>query len=388
LYQHFRNTGHTVNNLFIQIVEQVIYNTTDSIAIKIQKRFSRELHWIKLLQTPYPLGLNDNIYQLGNISRIKIDIFDLYYCNKRNTRSRGIKRNGNIKRSLRKSISVNDCHNILINSGRHCLLSCLTHLSISTLKSLDEEADIIYLQTNPLYTTANIIQSYTTHKLRPHIDREENHKRHFFKLRFLNKGMDFINLSSIFNDKNIKKSIPSYFNNSESPIISYHYNKPVRSFIFNYNQLVSEITLDSYVPTSCNCVNSKFCYEPAGHIVTGNFNILENKNLIDIFSKGPKFRLPLPIDFVVCLEELNTSLDRYIVHWCKRENAQLSSLNKWKKYIFDKISQRIEFYQSNSQLLPPEPNYTLFDLKEDLIEMQKDFVFVPADKAANNIIIV
>ena len=45
LYQHFQNTGHTVNNLFIQIVEQVIYNTTDSIAIKIQKRFSRELHW-------------------------------------------------------------------------------------------------------------------------------------------------------------------------------------------------------------------------------------------------------------------------------------------------------------------------------------------------------
>lgn len=95
MYQHFRNTGHTVNNLFIQIVEQVIYNTTDSIAIKIQKKFSRELHWIKLLQTPYPLGLNDNIYKLGNISRIKIDIFDLYYCNKRNTRSRGIKRNGN-----------------------------------------------------------------------------------------------------------------------------------------------------------------------------------------------------------------------------------------------------------------------------------------------------
>ena len=70
--------------------------------------------------------------------------------------------------SLRKSISVNDCHKILINSGRHCLLSWLTHLSISTLKSLDEEADIIYIQTNPLYTTANIIQSYTTHKLKAH----------------------------------------------------------------------------------------------------------------------------------------------------------------------------------------------------------------------------
>ena len=29
-----------------------------------------KLKWIKLLQTPFPLGLNDNIYHEGNISKM------------------------------------------------------------------------------------------------------------------------------------------------------------------------------------------------------------------------------------------------------------------------------------------------------------------------------
>ena len=33
-------------------------------------RHELELKWIKLLQTPHPLGLNDNIYHEINISRL------------------------------------------------------------------------------------------------------------------------------------------------------------------------------------------------------------------------------------------------------------------------------------------------------------------------------
>ena len=33
-------------------------------------RHELELKWIKLIQTPHPLGFNDNIYHEGNISRL------------------------------------------------------------------------------------------------------------------------------------------------------------------------------------------------------------------------------------------------------------------------------------------------------------------------------
>ena len=43
---------------------------------KIIKRHETELKWIKLLQTPFPLGFNDNIYHEGNIS--KMPDFDVF----------------------------------------------------------------------------------------------------------------------------------------------------------------------------------------------------------------------------------------------------------------------------------------------------------------------
>ena len=45
-------------------------------------------------------------------------------------------------------------------------------------------------------------------------------------------------------------SIPSYFNNSETPNICCEYNKPIRSTIFNFNKIVNDIDIDSYVPDS------------------------------------------------------------------------------------------------------------------------------------------
>ena len=60
---------------------------------------------------------------------------------------------------------------------------------------------------------------YAQHALRPYIDSEINHIRHFTKIQFVNKGIEFINLPSIFKDKSVISSIPTYFENKESPIV-------------------------------------------------------------------------------------------------------------------------------------------------------------------------
>ena len=77
-----------------------------------------------------------------------------------------------------------------------------------------------------------------------------NHKRHFIKIPFINKGIEFIDLHSIFKDNSVISSIPNYFNNSETPIICYKYNKPIRSTIFNFNKIVNDLDIDSNTPAS------------------------------------------------------------------------------------------------------------------------------------------
>ena len=123
-------------------------------------------------------------------------------------------------------------------------------LSISSLCNLDIEANKFYDRAHRLYDAAILTRCYTQHALRPYIDSEINHIRHFIKIQFVNKGIEFINLLSVFKDKSVISSIPTYFKNKESPIICYKYNKPIRSTVFNCNKLVRELDIENFIPDS------------------------------------------------------------------------------------------------------------------------------------------
>ena len=62
--------------------------------------------------------------------------------------------------------------------------------------------------------------------------------------------MEFIDLHSIFKDNLVISSFPNYFDNSETPIICYKYNNPIRFTIFNFNKIVTDIDIDSNTPDS------------------------------------------------------------------------------------------------------------------------------------------
>ena len=152
--------------------------------------------------------------------------------------------------------------------------SRLVTLSISSLRNFDIEANKFYDRAHQLYDAAFLTRCYTQHALRPYIDSKINHIRHFIKIKFVNKGIEFINLPSIFKDKSVISSIHTYFENKKSPIICYKYNKPIRSTVFNYKKLVTELDIENSIPDSCDCKDSKYCYQPAGHIVTGDLTII------------------------------------------------------------------------------------------------------------------
>ena len=99
---------------------------------QIIKGHETELKWIQLLQTPFPLGFNDNIYHEGNISKMPdFDVFSLLECRKRKTGSR---KNGNYKRINRANKQANTTlkylSKVLKDHGRHSMLSFLSSLPI------------------------------------------------------------------------------------------------------------------------------------------------------------------------------------------------------------------------------------------------------------------
>ena len=52
------------------------------------------------------------------------------------------------------------------------------------------------------------------------------------------------------------------------------------------------------------------------------------------------------------------------------------------------MDQRIKFYSQNTNLLPPKPKSTFRHLKQGIQDFHRKYVLVPADKAANNVVVV
>ena len=113
---------------------------------------------------------------------------------------------------------------------------------------LDIDANKFYDRAHRLYDAALLTQCYTQHAFRSYIDSKTNHIRHFIKIHLVYKGIEFTNLPSLFKDKSVISSIPTYFEDKESPIICYKYNKPIRSIVFNYNKLVTEFDIEKFYP--------------------------------------------------------------------------------------------------------------------------------------------
>ena len=66
----------------------------------------------------------------------------------------------------------------------------------------------------------------------------------------------------------------------------------IRPTIFNFNKIVSDINIDPNTPDSCDCQNSNYLCPPAGHVITGDLNVIPDARVRKIISKGPKNRFP------------------------------------------------------------------------------------------------
>ena len=70
------------------------------------------------------------------------------------------------------------------------------------------------------------------------------------------------------------------------------------------------------------------------------------------------------------------------------KNVDPDALKEWKINIFKIIDTYISFYSCNTRLLPPKPKSSFRHQKRGIQNFYMNYVLVPADKAANNVVVV
>ena len=73
---------------------------------------------------------------------------------------------------------------------------------------------------------------------------------------------------------------------------------------------------------------------------------------------------------------------------CKREYVEPNVLKESKVSVFKISDQRIKFFSQKINHLPLKPKSTFRHLEQGVQDFHRKYVLVPADKAANNVVVV
>ena len=84
--------------------------------------------------------------------------------------------------------------------------------------------------------------------------RHENHREHFLKLEYTNKGFDFINIADIVNDYTVKEIIPAYCDDTELHSICHICKMPTRKYVFNYSDLCKNVKIEGNIEIAVICL--------------------------------------------------------------------------------------------------------------------------------------
>ena len=172
------------------------------------------------------------------------------------------------------------------------------------------------------------------------------------------------------------------FRDKEPPTVSYVYTSTVARKLFNFAPAPSNLNVSEYLPNpeTCQCKESKFCYEPHGHVITGDLRVIGNVKLRELVAKGPKYKKQQKQCFWNPLISMQKSL-------FKREQVGLKYLSEWKDQLKELVADRISdlkgHFKSPKCKVLDQP-----DVKDTLHKLHANHVLVLADKAANNVIIV
>ena len=100
----------------------------------------------------------------------------------------------------------------------------------------------------------------------------------------------------------------------------------IKSVAGLYDQCLSEQS-----SSVCNCAASPFNYEPAGHVITGDLDIIWNVELKAALSKGPKYREPKTFTWRKNFKIIMDSVEDHARRWAKLEEADETTLSEWIK---------------------------------------------------------
>ena len=389
MFEHFCGVnGHGIRNMVIKPIEIC---TKDNIN-------KREKHWIGELNTVFPYGLNmdasfkgiKNAYDHTINMKSGVTIYSIFNVIK-NTRScKGGDNNsvGNdsnfnfnpeiwIKETIEEAAKTNNMIHFLRTEIYKLKKDNLKLLFLDNAKKIHLGEVYINLQHPYIHY---VIRDLCLHKLQKIIKKPHTA---FIVINHINKLVDLLNIPRMLNQLEVKSLFPVKSNYYSGPSVSFTYTKTIKSSIVNYVDAVSDPNFTDFV---CNCHNypDKYIDSHHGHIYTGDIDLVKQDDLRFLLSKGLGYHEQQPPNKDKAFKAIISGVDAYIDSVSRKTGTSIQCFTAWKSVLIKKVKSKLnksKTYRYNNILNKAA-------VKEELAKLQRDFVFIPVDKAANNVSII
>lgn len=381
LVSHFTKE-HSPKDMLIKPIEQ-IFNNDDKL------RRKREACNIKDFGTLFPYGGNERLEDPYLDAQEHFDngncIFSLFNHPKSTRGKRGSKSNNYVQPSVKQQSNSLDpkqfIRNIVDLKKNGDNYRRLLFLEINKLR----KDDVIVLQKYnqsecSKFSIHNVVTDLCRHYISKIAGNKKEKSSNFIVFTYTNRYLEEINLNQICNYKEITSLYPAECKSEFSA--SYKYSKTIRSSILNYN---TTLLKDLNCPTTCECSRSEFVDPQLGHIVTGDLSIIQNRALRNLVSKGVNFRECHRHMTDHVIKSVEMDLDAHIKKSSVRKSLPESTFGLWKAAILDSVTKKIGNLKIRRSHKPKLKNSVI---KSYLDELHNKYVFVPTDKASNNVSII
>ena len=309
------------HNFIYQVLEKLPGNGYDIYGIPDTEmrtlRLSKEDIWMKKLRTVYPYGLNEKISGTVTDSTTVDTATGRMFpplprsgdrpIRSRTSRNKKTSSNScndfftsvhSVLSESRKS-SFNDIRILLNNTKKRILKEIAFHIMERSVYIFDEIREQCYLY---------ILDTIETKLYKEPVKKEKHIRKNVCTIRFVNKGIDEIKVSQIFNLPEVIATLPQELQDKDDiPSVAMKLDPPIRNKILNYRQTVSSLHVDTddevailSEQLSCECNQSPFCDLTHQHIVTGDLRIIKNDKLRKLFSRGLNYREKKTTNYSKC----------------------------------------------------------------------------------------
>ena len=130
----------------------------------------------------------------------------------------------------------------------------------------------------------------------------------------------------------------------------------------------------------CDCNTSKYWYEPAGHVITGDLTIVRDAKLRSLIERGPSFREQNCINWSINESLCKEAVAKYKRKWSRKEKVDIRTLNEWECKVNECIEKRIRSLRDRH--INRRKMHILNNDKhlKSLRQLHSKYVLVPADK--------